>query len=494
MTDLIIGRQEEQNILKRLLQRKTADFIAIYGRRRVGKTYLIRHFFQQNSSCLYFEATGLKEGETTQQLHLFASKISEIFYEGIPLATPQNWLDAFKLLTTAIERTLSQPNPPQKIILFIDEIPWFSTPKSGFVQALDYYWNTKWSTISSLKLIVCGSAASWIINTLIHAKGGLHNRLTAVIPLHPFTLKETEEYLFYKGVRYTKRQIVELYMAVGGIPHYLNAIEPGLSVNQNLNHLCFQKNGLLFHEFKHLFSSLFDSSEAHNELIRLIGKAREGISRDDILRKATLSSSGGMFKNRLTELEEAGFITSFTPYGNKNKGTYFRIIDEYVLFYLKWIEPAIKRLSMTLKNEPYWESKMQTQSWKSWSGYAFESICFKHIDRIKDALGLTVIACEIGSWREIPKKGSAHSSGCQIDLLIDRADGIINLIEIKFYQGKYALTKKEADNINHKISVYKNHSKTNKPIYVVLLSADGLLVNNHSQALVTKELTLTDLF
>jgi predicted AAA+ superfamily ATPase len=508
MTELIIGRQDEQKKLKLLFQRSTPDFIAVYGRQRVGKTYLIRNYFQKQT-CLYFEATGIKDASQAQQIKLFVEKISEVFYEGLPLEVPQNWLDAFKLLTEAIMKSLAHTplkgkalkkslteKASQKIVLFIDELPWFATPKSGFIQALDYYWNTKWSTIPHFKLIVCGSAASWMLNTLIRAKGGLHNRLTDILPLRPFMLKETREYLLYKGMALSLKQIVDLYMVIGGIPHYLNALDPGCSVSQNLNRMCFQKNGLLFQEFKNLFASLFDSSEAHNELIRIIAKSRQGISREEILEKAKLSSSGGLFAQRLEELEEAGFIASFTPLGNKKKGTFFRVIDEYVFFYLKWIEPVTKRISLSLENESYWESKMQSQPWKIWAGYAFESVCFKHIRQIKKALGLSVVACDIGSWREISKNNSQEDNhkGCQIDLMIDRSDGIINLCEIKYHQGQFVFTKKDVNEITQKISVYQRHSGTTKPIHVTLITPEGGYPNDHAKTMVRNEVTLPDLF
>jgi hypothetical protein len=492
MTNNITGRREEQALLKKIYSRDPADLLAVYGRRRVGKTYLIRHYFQE-VECVYFEVTGLKDGALHDQLKLFTEKLSAAFYQGLPLQPPQNWLDAFKLLSKAFE-TIPQNT---KIIFFIDEIPWFASQKSGFVQALDYYWNTRWSSRPGLKVIVCGSAASWMLSNLVHAKGGLHNRLTEIMPLMPFSLRETEECLVHKGIKFNRRQIVELYMAIGGIPHYLNGIQPGLSVAQNLNRLCFQKDGFLFSEFSNLFASLFDASEAHNEIIRLIAKARHGVSREEILEKSKYSSSGGMFKMRLSELEEAGFIASFTPHGNRNKGTFFRIIDEYVMFYLKWIEPAAQRLKPSLKNTSYWESRMQSQGWKSWAGYAFESTCLKHIEQIKYALGLHAISTEVGSWRYISgKKGRSmeDGAGCQIDLLIDRADGIINLCEIKFHQGKFVISKSYADNLSQKISVYQTHHKTNKPIYVTMITAEGIHPNENSINLGVTEVTLNDLF
>jgi AAA+ ATPase superfamily predicted ATPase len=487
MPEVIIGRKEEIALLKKLNDKNSAEFLAVYGRRRVGKTHLLRNFFNAQP-CVYFEATGLKDGALHQQLKLFTERVSEVFLRGVPLQLPLSWLDAFKLLTNAIEEI---PHD-KKIVLFFDEIPWFAKAKSGFLQALDHYWNTRWSTRPNLKLVVCGSAASWMLNNLIYAKGGLHNRLTSVIPLKPFTLHETEDYLRHLGVELNRRQILELYMVMGGIPLYLNGVQPGYSSSQIINQLCFHKDGLLFNEFSNLFASLFDTSEAHDELIRIISRSRHGLSREQILQKTKYSSSGGMFKTRLSELEEAGFIASFTPYGYLNKGTFFRVIDEYALFYLRWISPVSKRLKLSLKNTSYWESKMQSQSWKSWSGYAFESICLKHIEQIKKALGIQAIATEVGSWRYHSKND--EESGTQIDLLIDRSDGIVNLCEIKFCQGKFILTKSYAEELSRKVSVYQTHGKTNKSVFLTLITSDGVKSNTNSTHLITNELTSNDLF
>lgn len=486
MAMLIIGRQQEKSLLKEIYERSSPDFLAIYGRRRVGKTYLIRNYFSANHG-IYFEITGLKDGTLAQQLKLFTEKFSEFFMQGLPLQPPRNWLDAFKLLTTALKKIPAG----KKIVLFFDELPWLAAPKSGFIQALDRYWNTEWSLINNMKLIVCGSAASWMLNQLIHAKGGLHNRLTNVIALRPFSLGETAEYLKSKNINLNQKQILELYMIIGGVPHYLNSVTRGLSAAQNINKLCFQKDGLLFNEFSKLFSSLFNDSEAHYEIIRIIAKAREGLSRDEILQKSTLSKSGGMFKSRLSELEEAGFIASFTPYGKSKKGTYFRIIDEYILFYLKWIEPIANKLNLNTKSTSYWESKAQTQTWKSWSGYAFEAVCLKHIEQIKFALGIQVIASEIGSWRHIPKQ---EEQGAQIDLLIDRADSIINLCEIKYCQGQYTLTKKYANELLRKLTTFQTQERINKTVFITLITPDGAERNAAFEETIVNEITLSDLF
>lgn len=483
----IIGREQAVEQLESLYRKDTADFLAVYGRRRIGKTFLIRNFFQARSG-IYFEVTGLKDGALKTQLKLFADKISQVFYKNLPIQVPKNWLEAFKLLTQAINTVPTK----QKVILFIDELPWFATKRSMFVQALDYYWNTAWSIRKNLKLIVCGSAASWMIENLIHAKGGLHNRLTSVIALNPFDLYETREYLLYRGIKLDERQILEIYMAMGGVPYYLSQIEKGKSAAQNINRLCFEKGGILSTEFTDLFSSLFDDSMAHLELIRLIAQSRSGIAREELIKKANLSTSGGTFKLRLVELEEAGFIARFIPYGHKNKGTYYRIIDEYTLFYLHWIEPMLAQLNLALKSTGYWEGKAQSQKWKIWSGYAFEAICFKHIKQIKQALGINVIATEIGSWRY--KTDDPAQKGTQIDLLIDRADNVVNLCEIKYCTRKFIITKKYAEEIRNKIMLYQTHVSATKTIFPTMITVEGIQSNAQSIGLITNEVTLNKLF
>ena len=296
----ISARKNEQNLLNQLCSRDDPDFLAVYGRRRVGKTYLIRNYFK-GKSCLYFEVTGLKDGSLRDQLQLFTDKLREIFH--VERKVPGNWLKAFQILTECIEKLSKK----QTVILFFDELPWLATQKSGFVQALDHYWNTRWSLRKKLKLVACGSAASWMLENLIRAKGGLHNRLTAVMALRPFTLHETEEYLQSRHVRLSRRQILDLYMAVGGIPHYLNDVKKDLSPAQNINRMCFNKDGILFNEFNNLFASLFDQSPAYIELIRLIARSRDGIDKEELLKKAKYSSTGGTLKERLNETRRSWF-------------------------------------------------------------------------------------------------------------------------------------------------------------------------------------------
>jgi len=483
----IVGREKEIQKLDEIFASKEAEFLALYGRRRVGKTYLVRQFFK-SKPCTFFEVTGLKNGPLQTQLELFAHAVEETFYNvNVKIAPPGRWLDALKLLTNHIQKIPKN----RKIVLFFDELPWLATRKSGILQALDYFWNTQWSRNPGIKLIVCGSAASWMLEKLIYAKGGLYNRITARIHLLPFTLKEVQAYLKYRGIQLNETQVLQLYMVMGGIPHYFKSVSKGLSAAQNINKICFQPEGLLLDEFNQLFSSLFEESGTHLDIIQTIAKHRHGISRNELLKKIKPLSTGGTFKTRLLELDKAGFITGFTPYGHATKGTYYRIVDEYTLFYLNWVQPVRKRLLQDSTN--YWESKSQTQSWKAWAGYAFEAVCFKHIPQICNALDIAAIPKEIGSWRWTPP-GKNTSTGTQIDMLLDRPDGIINVCEIKHYDGKYTINKAYADQLRHKLETFKTQTKTNKQLFLTMITTHGLTQNEYARELVAREVTLKDLF
>ncbi|MCP5048532.1 MAG: AAA family ATPase [bacterium] len=381
----------------------------------------------------------------------------------------------------------------RKVVLFFDELPWLATRKSGILQAIDYTWNTQWSRDPRVKLIVCGSAASWILEKIIYAKGGLHNRITSRIHLMPFNLKETQDYLKYRGIVLNREQVLELYMVMGGIPYYLNSVSKGLSAAQNIGKICFQPEGALLDEFDILFASLFDSSLGYIELIRILSRQRYGMSRKELLAKSRRHTSGGTFKNSLMELEEAGFITAFTPYGRANKGTYYRLIDEYTLFYLTWIRPVRRKLKMQQDSFNYWESKQQTQSWKVWSGYAFEAVCFKHIHQICEALEIAAITREVGSWRHI-SASQKTKPGTQIDLLIDRGDGITNICEIKYHNKEFTIDKSYSQQLNHKMETFKEQTKTRKQLFLTMVTVHGLARNKYSEELVSKEITLKDLF
>jgi len=481
----LIGRVNEQNKLDHLLHSNEAELLAIYGRRRVGKTFLIREFFKGKG--VFFEIVGQKNASYKTQLENFYQSIYETFLPDLPIKKPESWKEAFSILTTLVKYHPKK----NKIILFFDELPWLATKRSGLIEALDYEWNSQWSRIDNLILIVCGSAALWILEKLINAKGGLHNRITDTIHLHPFSLYETDLYLKSRGIRLKPMQTLELYMVMGGIPHYLRQIKKGKSSTQQINSLCFHKDGFLFSEFNRLFESLFDCSDIHNTIIREIAKKRNGISRNDLL-TATGLSSGGTFKKRIMELKESGFIEEFVPFGKKKKEVMIKIVDEYTLFFLNWIEPVFNK--GTIKYHPnYWFNMSSTPSYKIWSGYAFEAICMKHINYILQRLEINHMAGEIATWR-YKTSSKSDSIGAQIDLVIDRNDNSINICEIKFSNTNFIIDKDYARKLMNKISVFEKQIQTNKQIFLTMITTLGIKKNLWSEDLVDSEVVLDDFF
>jgi AAA+ ATPase superfamily predicted ATPase len=482
----IIGRDYEKQQLEKFFHSQEAEFLAVYGRRRVGKTFLIRNFFK-NKECIFFQVSGILNAGVKTQLLEFKKAIEETFYsklKGTSLETPKNWMHAFEMLNDAIKTFASS----QKVVLFFDEFPWMAIRKKQLIQATDYYWNRHWSGMDNLRLIICGSAASWIIDNVLNNKGGLHNRVTLKLCIEPFNLKETQTYLKSRKINYDPPQILQLYMCIGGIPHYLKSVEAGLSAMQNVNRLCFQKNGLLLNEFNNLFSSLFKSSQMHETIIKFLASKPTGASRDQIEEK--LSHKGGRLSGWLKELEHAGFICAFKPWG-RERGSFYKVTDEYVLFYLNWIAPEKNDSIQKEINHSYWEQLSQTPSFKSWAGYAFEAICFKHLKEIRKALNIPEGATA-STWQYRPKKDG--ETGAQIDLLFNRLDGVISLCEIKYSQEIFKMDKEIAQNIRNKIQVYQKITKTNQQIFISMITTFGVNDSMYKEELISSEATLKDLF
>jgi AAA+ ATPase superfamily predicted ATPase len=485
MSEKIIGRKKELEILNDVLSSESAEFIAIYGRRRIGKTYLIKTFFS-NSAGIFFEQTG-NDSDIKSQLKNFSESLSKAFYKNLEVATQKTWMDAFRQLNTAIESTPKN----KRITIFFDELPWLATRKSGFLKALEYYWNTQWSNRRKLVLIVCGSAASWMIKKIVYAKGGLHNRITVTIPLQPFSLSETHSYLNYRGNQFNEQQTLQIYMVMGGVPHYLKHIKKNLSVSQNINSLCFQKNGFLLDEFSKLFHSLYEEPDTYIKIITAISKKRGGISREELIHSIKNISDGGTLNIKLQSLEEAGFISKFLPLGHSRRGIYYKLIDEYTIFYLKWIA-SYKNKNRPTSKDSHWTSIMRSSAWDSWSGYAFEAVCLKHIDIIKTALRIDTIQSYCGDWRYTPKNGGF--GGTQIDLLFDREDDCIILCEIKNTDKEFVITKDYADELERKKSIYKEITRTKKQIIWCLITSNGIVKNSYYKNLISHAITLKDLY
>ena len=472
----LIGREKETKILQSMLKTKEAELVSVIGRRRVGKTFLVQTVYAQH---IAFEITGIQHVPMRQQIDNFVTVLDAMTKAKLPTQRPRTWLETFRLLILYLESTPTN----EKRVVFFDELPWLASHRSGFLNAFGFFWNS-WAVKQNIVVVICGSAASWMIQKVVHNKGGLYNRITKRIHLRPFSLRETELYLKGRNLNYNHYQVTELYMAIGGIPHYLKEIEKGESVPQNIDRICFERDGILYDEFPQLYPALFDHSEKHMAVVRALASKWMGLTRAEIIRLTDISNGGTLTKT-LEELNHSGFITDYLPFGRAKRDTLYRLTDEYSLFYLKFIE--------TLKKEGagVWKSFQKTGTYRAWSGYAFESICLKHLPEIKKALGISGIFSNSSSFY---RRGSEGMEGCQIDLLIDRDDKVINLCEIKWANSDYIITKSYAAELRKKMALFQYYSKTKKQLSLTFISTYGLLNNEHSLSVVDKELTLEVLF
>lgn len=453
-----------------------AEMIVITGRRRVGKTFLIQSYFEGRFD---FELTGVLNVSTEDQLGNFSRQLGSVSPSGIPTALPTTWLEAFAQLATHLDAVKSK----RKKVIFIDELPWLASSKSRFLEALGYFWNS-WASKRRVVVILCGSAATWMLKKLIHNKGGLHNRITRQIRLEPFNLHETQLYLQSRKIKFELYQIIQIYMVTGGIPHYLKEVQPSLSAAQNIDRMCYEPQGFLKDEFTKLYASLFDHPDNHIRIIRELAQHRRGLTRKEIVSEAGLQD-GGRISSLLEELESSGFIHSYRPFGKRKKETLFRLTDEYSLFYIKFMEDN------KAAGQGTWVQLSQSQSWKTWAGYAFENICLKHIPQIKSALGIQGVYTEVSSFYF---RGTEERPGMQVDLLIDRKDHVINLCEMKFYDGPFTFTKAYAMEMREKVTAFRELSGTRKQVMLTMVTSFGLRPNEHSIGLVQAEVEMQTLF
>ena len=489
MAITVIGREAELAILEEFLSTHSPEFLAIYGRHRVGKTFLIRKFFE-GKDVIFFDVTGAKDVSLKEQIKHFTRQIGKVFYNyrRARLEPGKNWDETFELLTEAIEDVKGE----KKIALFFDEFPWMATKNSKLLQNLDYYWNQHWSKNDRIKLIICGSSASWIIEKIVNNKGGLHNRLTRNLYLEPFNLAKTKEFLRSLLVNLTNKQILQLFMVMGGIPFYLMKIGKNLSATQIIEKLAFKQKSFLLDEFDNLYASLFNDSGVFIEIVREIASFRYGVGQEDLLKKIgkILQGKGGIEK--LKALQDANFIMSFKPLFHKTRGIYYRVIDEYSLFYFYWIEPVKDSLLKKSLLVGYWDKLKIKPAWNTWAGLAFESVCYEHLPQITNALSLSQTAIP-STWRYVPRKGS-NEQGAQIDLLFDRDDDSITICEIKYSDKPFTITKEYAKKLQQKLEIFKKITRTNKQLFIALISANGVKKNKYSEELLSGVVTLNDLF
>jgi uncharacterized protein len=472
----MIGRKNELEQLHELLSSPKSEFLAIYGRRRIGKTYLVKNAYAQQ---LVFEFTGTQNAPLRNQLYKFSEKIKESFGPAQPARPPRTWYEAFQVLKSCLI-----PNANRKQVIFFDELPWIATPKSNFLEELGYFWNDWAAYQRNLIVVVCGSAAAWMLQKVVSNKGGLHNRLTKRINLKPFTLAETKTYLESLGVFWDHYQIIQFYMAAGGVPAYLQEAKRGETVTQTIDRLFFSPEGLLRIEFPNLYAALFSTHQNHVEVVKTLAKKWQGMTRQEIVANSSMQDGGGLTQV-LEELEASSFIARFPHFKKREKGFVYRLADEYSLFYLKFVDGK----PLLGKNE--WFKQADKDAYKIWCGYAFENICLKHTGEILSALGISGVYSETSTFQY---KSEQAGEGFQIDLLIDRADRAINLCEIKFYTDDYPLTDAYADFLRQRREKFRRLTKTKKQLFNTLITTYPVRHSPGSLGQIDQTVTMDKLF
>ncbi|MCQ2395745.1 MAG: AAA family ATPase [Kiritimatiellae bacterium] len=470
----MIGRKDEIRRLNLAFESKESEFVAIYGRRRIGKTYLVNETF---GSRISFRHAGVKNGTRTEQLEQFRFSLRRQGHWDCPKL--RNWMEAFFELECLLERM-----PEGRKIVFLDEMPWMDTVRSGFLIALEGFWNGWASARKDILLIACGSATSWIVKNILRNKDGLYNRVRTRIKMFPFTLGECEEYADERGLAYDRLSIAECYMAFGGVAYYWSLLEKGLSPEQNFNQLFFGPQDGLRLEFDELYSSLFANPEPYRTIVGVLGDHRSGLTRDEIAAETGIAS-GGDLTRYIENLEECGFIRKYLPVdGGLNGGTY-QLIDNFTLFYLQFMRDEPSR------SGDFWTARVPEGRKNDWRGHAFERLCLEHVAQIKTRLGISGVSTEVYSWY---RAASKDMRGAQVDLLIDRKDGIVNLCEMKYASGgPYALEKEEFEKLRSRMQVYREVIGVKRSIHLTLVTTFGLAPSayrNHVQS----EVTLDDLF
>ena len=462
----LIGREKEKKELTRLKESKQAEFVAVYGRRRVGKTWLVRCFFQDQFT---FYSTGIARGNRKEQLENFYKSICS--YNRNSPEQPKDWYEAFDLLKDVIKKSRQR-----RKVVFLDELPWMDTQKSEFRKALDLFWNSWGCMQQNLLFIVCGSAASWMVKNIINDKGGLHNRLTCHLHLAPFTLKETKAYIHSQGLRWSNDTVAECYMILGGIPYYLHLLDRSKSLAQNIDRLFFAPNALLKDEFETLYKSLFKKSEDYVKIIKAISKRRSGYTRDEIVRATGLANGGGLSR-RLEELEQCNFVRRYSPLNGKSP--IYQLIDFYSFFYIMFLDGQQRY------DRDAWMHMQASPRYNTWLGLSFERLCFAHVYAIQKALGISGVAT---------KTYPLLTPDAQMDMVIERADKVTSLCEMKYTTKPYTLTKQEAGKIHIRESVVSECLPAQKQVLVSLITRESAKRNEYYNELISNNITLNMLF
>ena len=475
MIENIIGRKEEKELLARIWQSRQSEFVAVCGRRRIGKTFLVREYFEEQ---MVFQVSGIANGNTNEQLKNFYYTLRR--YDSTVSEIPKDWIDAFELLI----RYLSALTLERKVV-FLDELPWMDTLGGNFIAALEHFWNGWASTRRDIVLIVCGSATSWMMDKLINNHGGLYGRLTHRIMLKAFSLGEAEQFLQAKGVHLSRYEVTETYMVLGGIPYYLNMLDYRMSLAQNVDRLLFNPNGELYNEFDMLYRSLFSHSEVYVKVVECLNNRGYGMTRSEIV-EATGLKSGKMLTTVLANLESCGFIRKYASYGCADRKALYQLVDFFTLFYFRFLRES------SFRNLQYWSALQRTPRFYAWAGVSFEILAMEHIAQIKKKLGISGVATSVYSWRSRSAE-KEYERAAQIDMVIERADNTINLCEMKFSEGEYVISKDYDKVLRNKIVRFQEETKSRKSIQLTFVTSDGLKKGMYA-GIAQNEVVLDDLF
>ena len=472
--NILVGRETEIKQLKSIMASKEAEFIVVYGRRRVGKTFLVNTFFKDNYA---FKLTGLAKNNKPEQLANFTIALNR-YGNGKKYTKPRTWLEAFDKLQNLLEERPANG----KHIVFIDELPWLDSRGSNLISAIEHFWNNWAVTQNNLVFIVCGSATSWLTKNILKNRGGLHNRVTQKIYVRPFTLAESKEYINSRGILMEDKDIAECYMIMGGIPFYLKNLRQGTSLAQNVDEMFFMKKGRLDDEFNALYASLFDKSDNYIKVVEALSFKSKGLTREEILTSTKLKNNGH-FTTILRNLIDCDFIRCYRGFGNKSKMSMYQLTDSFTLFYYKFI----KKHGNT--DKAFWQYQIGTHLHDTWAGLAFEQLCLNHHRQIEQALGIAGIGTNVYSWTTPP----GNKEKAQIDLIIRRADKIINVCEIKFYDEDYTMKKQDREDLERRIRVFRSTNSIRNAIHPVLITTFGLKQNQYS-GIFQNIVTLQELF
>ena len=471
----IIGRHEEYARLDRCMEGKQAQLIVVYGRRRVGKTYLINEYFDNKFD---FKITGAYDQPKEFQLKKFAGEIKRQTGKDVTL---KDWDEAFEELREYLEKRPKN----KKQIVFFDEMPWLENQKSGFMASFEWFWNSWASTMKNLIFIVCGSATSWMNDNIANNKGGLFNRQSATIYLEPFKLNEVEEYLNSKNIYWSRYEIAECYMIMGGIPYYLNLLTSTMSFRQNIDNLFFKNNGELKNEFEHLYKTLFKNSDSYIKVVEALSKKNSGLNREEIINITKLPGNGYLSKI-LKDLVLSGFVRTSSFYGNKKKDLLYQLSDYYTAFYFRYLKDNYG------KDEKYWSNSVDNPNRRTWAGLTFEQLCKDHVSQIKHKLGISGVLTEESIWYTHPDE-ELKTDGAQIDLLIERRDHVINICEMKFSINEFVIDKAYDAILRNKIETFRRINNSNKTLQLTMITTYGIKQNKYS-GIVQNQVLLDDLF